>query len=246
MSGVTSYEVEYRHGATRMVGQMCVPDAPRGDTAVLLLPDAYGVTGHAIGLGRRLAEHGRPVLVADLWGERRLPSGQAEFGPLIGAMAADRGRWLGRVAAAHAALLAGPGLGAARVVALGYCFGGSSALEHARTGAELAGVISVHGGLDILGSDWSAARPTSVLVCSGADDPMATPGMRADLTSAMDTAGVDWQTHLYSGTVHAFTSPMAKSSPAPDTVSYHARSTGRAWTATLDFLRETDGAKPTT
>ncbi|BBA96348.1 putative dienelactone hydrolase [Actinacidiphila reveromycinica] len=235
---VTARDVEYRHGATRLIGHLCVPAGGAAGPAVLLLPDAYGVSGHMTGLARRLAGLGHATLVADLWGDGLLPADQAEFGPLIGAMAADRAHWTGRVRAAHEALLAQEDADTAAVVALGYCFGGSSALEYARTGGEVAGVVSVHGGLDILAFDWSAAHPAPVLVCTGAQDPMATPGMRADLTAAMTAAGLDWQEHVYSRTVHAFTSPTSKSSARPDVVAYSARSTARAWDATLRFLRE--------
>ncbi|HTW15616.1 MAG TPA: dienelactone hydrolase family protein [Nocardioides sp.] len=237
MPGPSTTDVEYDDGRTRMIGSLTVPSAVSCAT-VLLLPDAYGVGEHAIGLAGRLAEHGHPVLVADLWGERRQPADQAEFGPMIGAMAADRTQWIGQVDAAHRALRAQPGLGTAPVVLLGYCFGGSSALEYVRTGGDVAGAVSVHGGLDILDHDWSAASSSPVLLCTGEDDPMATPEMRHDLTSAMDAAGNDWQLHVYSDTVHAFTSPMAKDSPRPDVVAYSARSTTRAWASTLAFLRE--------
>ncbi|MEU6606341.1 dienelactone hydrolase family protein [Streptomyces shenzhenensis] len=243
MSDVTAYDVEYWHDATRLLGHVRLPGAGRTGTAVLLLPDAYGVTEHMIGIAGRLADRGHAVLVADLWGNRLLPVDQAEFGPLIGAMAHDRERWLGRVRAAHAALLEQLETRDTAVVPLGYCFGGSSALEYARTGAEVSGVISVHGGLDIIEFDWSAAGDAPVLVCTGADDPMATADLRANLASALSGADTDWQMHVYGNTVHAFTSPLAKSSPRPDVVAYSARSTARAWAATLGFLDEIDGSR---
>ncbi|MFI6350438.1 dienelactone hydrolase family protein [Streptomyces sp. NPDC050560] len=246
MGDVISRDVVYWHETTRMLGRLCLPAAARTGAAVLLLPDAHGVTAHAVGTARRLAGLGRPVLVADLWGERLLPTDEAEFGPLIGAMAGDRARWLGRVRAAHRALAAAPEAGTADVVALGYCFGGSSALEYTRSGAEVAGVISVHGGLDLVGSDWSAAGSAPVLVCTGADDPMATADMRARLASGLSGAGVDWQTHVYGGTVHAFTRPSAKSSPRPGVVAYSARGTARAWDAALRFLHEIDAPRQDT
>lgn len=243
MTGPSVTDVEYDDGSTRMIGALVVPTRVSGPT-VLLLPDAYGVGDHVLGLAHRLGEHGHPVLVADLWGERRQPADQAEFGPMIGAMAADRDRWIGRVEAAHAALRGRPGIAAAPVVLLGYCFGGSSALEYVRTGGDVAGAISIHGGLDIVDHDWSAASAAPVLLCTGEDDPMATPQMRRDLTTALDGAGTDWQLHVYSDTVHAFTSPMAMGSPRPDVVAYSARSTARAWDATLHFLGEVDAARP--
>ncbi|MFJ7241774.1 dienelactone hydrolase family protein [Streptomyces olivaceus] len=243
MSDVIARDVAYQHEGNFHLGHVCVPESGSTGAAVLLLPDAYGVTEHMIDIAARLAEQGHPAFVADLWGNRRLPADQSEFGPLIGAMANDCETWLGRVRAAHTALREQPEFEARDVVALGYCFGGSSALEYLRTGGEVAGVVSVHGGLDILALDWSGAGDAPVLVCTGADDLMATAGMRSDLTAAMTKADIDWQMHVYSHTVHAFTSPMAKSSPRPDIVAFSARSTDRAWQATLRFLQEVDEAR---
>ncbi|MFG2821516.1 dienelactone hydrolase family protein [Kitasatospora sp. NPDC048365] len=246
MSDVIARDIEYWDEGTRLLGHLCAPAGGRTGAAVLLLPDAYGVTKHMIGTAQRLAEQGHPVFVADLWGEGLLPADQREFGPLIAAMAADRPRWMRRVRAAHRALLEQPETGAAPVAVLGYCFGGSSALEYTRTGHEVAGVIGIHPGLDTVAPDWSAAGPAPVLLCVGDGDPMGTAAMRSALTTAMTGAGTDWQLHLYGDTVHAFTSPHAKDSPRPDVVAYSARSTARAWDTTLRFLHGTDPARTPT
>lgn len=244
MSDLKTRDVEYQHDGTRMIGWLTLPagSPEQWGTSVLLCPDAYGVGEHMVGIAADLATQGHPVLVADLWGERRQPVDQAEFGPMIGAMAADRDCWLGRVRTAHEALLAQPELAGVRVAMLGYCFGGSSVLEYVRTGGDVVAAISIHGGLDIIAFDWSTASGAAVLLCTGEEDPMATPKMRLDLTSAMTAAGNDWQLHVYSDTVHAFTSPKAKSSPRPEVVAFNPRSAARAWAATLEFLREADAS----
>jgi len=245
MSDLLTSDVEYRHQDTRMIGHALAPTAgPPDAAAVLLLHDAYGISDHLRSIAADLAAHGHPVFAADLWGERTLPTSEAEIGPLIGGMVGDRERWLGRVAAAHRALTEQPWAEGRPVAALGYCFGGSSALEHLRTGARLDAVASIHGGLDLLADDWSAAHPSRVLICTGAQDPMATAAQRSALESAMDTAGMDWQTHLYSGTRHAFTSAQAKDSPMPQVVAYHPTNAARAWRTTLTFLRELGTGDP--
>jgi dienelactone hydrolase len=237
-------DVEYWHDGTRMLGRVCAPTGGRRSLGVLLIHDAFGISDEMTAHARRLAEAGHPVFLADVWGERYLPRAQAEIGQLIGGMVDDRDRWMGRVGAAHTALADQPEFDDAGVVLLGYCFGGSSVLEYVRTGAKVAGAISIHGGLDLLAPDWSSARPTSVLVCTGVEDPMATAEMRDRLTEAMDDAGMDWQVHLYSGTKHAFTSPMAQHSPMPDVIAYQPRSAARAWRATVDFLGELADLEP--
>jgi dienelactone hydrolase len=236
---VVQRDVAYEHDETPLTGLAVLPEAPSATApAVLLLHDAFGISEEMIGNATALARAGHPTFLADLWGGRTLPTSPDEVGPLIGSIAADRDHWMARVAAAADAAGRLPELAGRRLVLLGYCFGGSSALEFLRTGADVAGVVAIHAGLDLLAPDWSAASPASVLVCTGAEDPMATAEMRSTLEADLSAAGMEWQTHLYSDTVHAFTSPKAADSPAPHLFAYNARSAARAWTATLGFLDE--------
>lgn len=243
MTQAARRDVEYQHEGTRMRGLVIAPQgSAAGDSsaaaAVLLIHDAFGISEEMIGNATRLAAAGHPVFLADVWGERATPASVTEIGPLIGAMAQDRDRWLGRVAAAHAALDAQPEFAGRPLALLGYCFGGSSALEYLRTGAAVAGVAAVHPGLDLLDQDWSTPGSGSVLMMIGTDDPMATPPMRHRLEEHLGSAGLDHQFHLYSGTTHAFTSPKAAASPEPEVFAYNARSAARAWAATTGFLAE--------
>ncbi|MEU5099106.1 dienelactone hydrolase family protein [Streptomyces sp. NPDC020996] len=242
MTQAACRDVEYQHEGTRMLGLVVAHQGEAGASssaaAVLLLHDAFGVGEEMISHATRLAAAGHPVFLADVWGERATPVSVDEIGPLIGAMAQDRKRWMGRVAAAHAALDAQPEFAGRPLALLGYCFGGSSALEYLRTGADVAGVAAVHPGLDLLEQDWSTPGSASVLLVIGADDPMATPAMRQRLAKHLSAAGLDHQLHLYSGTTHAFTSPKAADSPDPAVFAHHPRSAARAWAATTGFLAE--------
>ncbi|MEG3615229.1 dienelactone hydrolase family protein [Isoptericola haloaureus] len=234
-------DVEYSHEDTRMVGAVVAPPGAENAPGVLLVHDAFGLGDDMFAVARGLVRLGYAVFAADVWGDRTRPATQDEIGPLIGAMVSDRTRWTGRVGAAHAAASEQPELDGARLVGLGYCFGGSSVLEYLRTGGRLRGAISIHGGLDLLDpqADWSAADPSGhVLVCTGADDPMATADQRATLEAGLRQARVDWEFDLYSDTRHAFTSPQADSSPTPDVVAYNPRSAARSWAATRRLLAE--------
>jgi len=232
-------DIEYGHDGTRMLGMLIAPEGARALPTVVLVHDAFGLGEEMIANARRLAELGLAVFAADVWGKRHTPATQPEIGPLIGGMVADRPRWLSRVAAAHETAAAQPEVDGGSLVTLGYCFGGSSALEHLRTGGQVRGVVAVHAGLDLVDFDWSRATGAGhVLACTGADDPMAPPEQLARLQAAMTGAGVEWETDVYSGTVHAFTSLRSQNSPKPDLFAYHPRSAARAWDATTRFLRE--------
>ena len=238
MDHLISRTVEYRDGTGRMLGHFCAAASDRARPSLLLVHDAFGLGPELIATAEEYAALGFAVLAADVWGDRLTPATDAEIGPLIGAMLGDRARWIGRVAAARDALAAQPEADPSTISAVGYCFGGSSLLEYLRTGGELHSVVGVHAGLDLLAPDWSAAAGSArVLLCSGADDPMATPAQREELQTALSGAGIDWELDLYSDTKHAFTNPRSDLVPM-DAVAYNARSTRRAGDRTTGFLAD--------
>lgn len=241
MPGPRSRDVEYVHEGIRMIGLLCAPADAEELPAVVLIHDAFGLGEEMIAIAHRIAELGFAVFAADVWGERHTPASGEEIGPLIGGMVRDRERWLARIALAHETAAAQPEVDGDALIALGYCFGGSSALEYARVGGALRAVVAIHPGLDLVEFDWSGVSPGTAplaLVSFGADDPMATPEQWRRVKASMSEAGVDWELNLYSGTVHGFTSPKARFSPDPAAVMYHPRNAQRAHRATERFLNE--------
>ncbi|WP_159450131.1 dienelactone hydrolase family protein [Demequina sp. NBRC 110056] len=240
----TERDVEYTHDGTRMIGLLVAPaHAAAPLPGILLVHDAFGLGEDMTATARQYAELGYAVFAADVWGERTQPTEGSQIGPLIGSMASDRERWMGRIGAAHAAMAAQPEVDATAVAAAGYCFGGSSALEYARTGGDVRGVVSIHGGLDLLAPGWDASGPVErVLICTGSADPMATAEQRDALQDALTGAGVAWETDLYSGAQHAFTNPKSDLPGMPPGVGYDPRASQRAWDSTARFLEDLLGA----
>ncbi|BDZ40089.1 dienelactone hydrolase family protein [Microbacterium suwonense] len=240
MPGITRRDVAYRHGDTTMLGLLASPTDAVESAAVLLIHDAFGLSEDMIAIADELAGGGLVVFAADVWGDRTTPTAQAEIGPLIGAMAGDRPEWQSRISAAVAAAAEQPEIDPERIALLGYCFGGSSALEFLRTGGRARGVIAIHPGLDLLGHDWSAAAASGIQVhvAVGSIDPMATQEQRRQLEDDLTTADADWQIDVYSHTTHAFTSLRSQDSPRPDLFDYHPRNAARAWQSTVRALDE--------
>ncbi len=239
MTTLITRDVAYAHDGVDMIGMLVAPEHADPKPAVLLFHDAFGLGELAIAWAHDYASLGYAVFAADVWGGRTQPTSVEEIGPLIGSMLADRPRWHARSAAALSAAQALPEIDATRIAAVGYCFGGSTALELLRVGADLRAVVSVHGGLDLLAPGWESARAdASVLICTGADDPMATAEQRDSLVQGIDSAGLDWQLDLYSGTRHAFTNPVVPRAANHPVLGYNARSARRAWLSTERLLAE--------
>lgn len=220
----------YRDGPVALRGVLF----EAGGSGIVLFPDARGIGRHAQDCAARLAALGYRTLVADLYGDGREARDMAEAMSLMRALRSDVEGWRTRARGAVAAL------DGCRV-AIGYCFGGSTALELARSGAALDAVVSFHGGLASPRPQDAANIRAKVLVCHGADDPLVPPAEVADFEARMRRTAVDWQLHSYGGAVHGFTNPEADAAVTP-ALGYHAAADRRSWQALLGLLREVSAA----
>ena len=103
------------------------------------------------------------------------------------------------------------------------------ALELARTGADLAGVVCFHGGLITRSERGSHAIKGQVLVCVGADDPHITAEHRSAFEAEMRDAKLNWQMSVYGGALHSFTNRAAGAFGRPEFAAYHAQADARSW-----------------
>ena len=132
--------------------------------------------------------------------------------PAVGrALKTDSNELRARANAALDLLKHNPLVEPGKVAAIGYCFGGTTVLELARSGADLAGVVSFHGGLATKSPAMAGSFKAKVLICHGGDDSFESPEEIAAFQKEMRNAGVDWQMNIYGGAVHAFTNPKPTS-----------------------------------
>ena len=148
---------------------------------------------------------------------------------------ADRAMLRQRIRAGVVAERNIPQVDAKRVAAMGYCFGGMCVLELARSGADVLGVISIHG-IFTPGDIANQAIKAKILCLHGHDDPMVPPEQVLAFASEMNDAGADWQLHAYGGTKHAFTNPAANN-PDLGTL-YNELAEKRAYQSLRNFLQE--------
>jgi dienelactone hydrolase len=226
--------VEYEHDGDLLEGSVvALDDGPR--PGVLLSHAWCGRGDFEMGKARRLAEAGYAVFALDMYGKGVVGASPEECAALMAPWRADRRRLAGRQLAALDTARDQPEIAAARIAAIGFCFGGLCVLDLARAGADVAGVVSFHG---IYGRPDHETAPISakVLILHGRDDPMCPPEDVLALEQELNDGGVDWQLHAYGHTMHAFTNPAAQN-PAGGT-QYNEVSAVRAWTAMLGFLEE--------
>lgn len=229
--------ISYQAGGVAMRGRLFRPaGSAKGSGAVLLFPEAPGPGPHVLGRAARLAAMGIPALVCDLHGDGRVLTAFPEIMARLAILRQDPQTVLARAQAALEAIRTVPILADARVAAIGYCFGGTMALELGRSGAGLAGIVGFHSGLLPL---TDAPRPgiaCPVLACIGADDPSISAQERQAFEKEMREAGVRWTQQLYGGVVHAFTDPEIARLGRPDFARYDAWADEQSWLTMLRFF----------
>jgi dienelactone hydrolase len=207
---------------------------------LLMVPDWLGVTDAAVAKAKQVAGGKYVVLVADMYGKGAQPKNADEAGAATRALYADRAELRARVGAALAALKAQAGkapLDAARVGVFGYCFGGAAALELARSGTQVAGVVTFHGGLSTSLPAQKGAVREPLLILNGADDSYVARDVAA-FKREMDAAGADWQFVDFSGAVHCFALEQYADNPPGSGCRYDARAAKRAYKMMDDFWDE--------
>jgi dienelactone hydrolase len=145
-----------------------------------------------------------------------------------------------RAGAALAVLTSQPQTDTKRLAAIGYCFGGTTALELARSGANIQAAVGFHSGLGTARPDDAKNIKGKVLVQIGVDDPIIPNEQRVAFEKEMTAAGVDWRMNLYGGTGHSFTNPLVNALGRPG-FKYHELNDRRSWAAMLDLFGEVFG-----
>ena len=232
--------IEYKDGDAVLAGVLvfnAAAKAPVKQPGVIVVPDWMGVGPFAIERAAKLVELGYIAFVSDIYGKNVRPTNPQEAGAQAGKYKKDRPLLRSRVNAALTVLRDQPSCDAGRLAAIGYCFGGTTVLELARSGAPVAGVVSFHGGLDSPTPADAKNIHGKVLALHGADDPLVPPVEVAGFQEEMRAAGVNWQFTAYGGAVHAFTNPRAGNDPSKG-AAYNEQADRRSWQAMTEFLRE--------
>jgi dienelactone hydrolase len=230
--------LDYRDGAVTCRGYLARDGKAGGKRpGVIVFPEAFGLGEHAMERARHLAELGYVALAADPYGDGATATDLPKAIAMMGAVRGDVAVWRARAKAALDALAGQPDVDPTKLAAIGYCFGGSTALELARGGAAVAAVVGFHSGLESPRPQDAVNIKAKVLVCLGADDPLIPPAQIAAFEAQMSKTRVDWQVHVYGGAVHSFTNPEADALGNP-AFAHQAAADRRSWSAMLALFAE--------
>jgi dienelactone hydrolase len=235
---VQTRTVEYQQGDAKLEGYLAYDAASTGKRpGILVVHEWTGINPYTRKRVEQLASLGYVAFAADIYGKGIRPATPKEAAETAGRYKSDRPLLRARVQAALAELRKQPGVDPARIAAIGYCFGGTTVLELARSGADVRGVVSFHGGLDTPTPGDAKNIKAKVLALAGADDPFVPPAQVAAFEEEMRAAKVDWQLVKYSGAVHSFTNPGAGNDNSKG-AAYNAAADRRSWAAMRAFFDE--------
>lgn len=231
---INTQAIAYRDGDTELTGQLTC-DAERVDKrpGILVVHGGAGLDSHAKGRAKRLAELGFVVFACDMYGNG-VAGNRERVMARIAELRDDTAKLCRRARAGIDVLVSHPQVDG-RTAAVGYCFGGMVALELARSGADIAGAVSVHGSLGTSRPAQAGAVKAKILVCHGALDPHVPMTQVNAFAHEMNEAGADWQLTVYGGAMHGFTH---ETGPALPGVAYHALADARSAIAMQNFFSE--------
>ena len=238
---VVTKAVPYEQGGVKFEGYLAYDDATSGKRpGVLVVHEWWGLNDYAKERARQLAEMGYVALAVDMYGVGVLAKTPQEAAALAGKLRGTPAL-RERARAAFDALAANERVDAKRIGAIGFCFGGTCCLELAYSGADLAGVVTFHGGLTAPKDDDKKRIKAKILALHGAEDPLVPPDQVKAWEDGMRAAGVDWELIAYGGAVHTFSNPAAGTANKAQGVAYDAKAASRSWQHMQLFFREIFG-----
>lgn len=236
---VQTKTVEYHDGDVTLEGFVAWDPLLVDHTmpGVLVVHQWMGLTDYEQGRCRQLAELGYVAFALDIYGKGVRPTSPQDAGKTAAIYKQDRDLYRRRLNLGLDQLRKEASVDQDHIAAIGYCFGGTGVIELARSGADIDGVVSFHGGLDSPNPADGKNITAKILICHGADDPFVPEADVKACLEEFNAADVDWQMNIYSHAVHSFTQPMAGNDNSRG-AAYNAEADHRSWAAMRLFFAE--------
>jgi dienelactone hydrolase len=237
-AALKSQTIIYKHGGANLEGYLVYDDAIQGKRpGVVVVHEWWGHNDYVNKRADQLASLGYVAFALDMYGKGQVTDDFKKAAEISGVFKSDRNLMRARANAGLKVLLKNDFVDDKRIAAMGYCFGGTVALEMARAGMDLKGVVSFHGGLDTPDPSDAKKIKGKVLVLTGGDDYYVPAAQVAAFEDEMKKANVDWQVNVYSHAVHGFTNAANRTDNSKG-LAYNAEADARSWEAMKAFFIE--------
>ncbi len=228
--------IAYSDGTQKLNGFVGAPKPGTSKGGILILPAWKGVDAHSKKVAQDLVKLGYHTFVADIYGQGNYPTDNKSAAAQSSHYKTNYQAYQHRIKVALQQLVKA-GAAADKIVVIGYCFGGTGALEAARANMAVKGAVSFHGGLKKDALRTTLIIEPKVLVLHGADDPSVPEKEANAFQQEMRNSKADWQMIYYANAVHAFTEPAAGNDNSKG-AAYNERADKRSWQHLLIFLKE--------
>lgn len=237
-AAVQSKTIEYKVGSTPCRGYLAYDDAITGPRpGVLVVHEWWGLNDYARQRANQLAELGFVAFCCDMYGEGKTAAHPQDAGKFAAEVRANVGEWRKRAVAGLDVLKSQPQCDASKLAAIGYCFGGSTALQLAYSGADLDAVVTFHAALPTPTAEEAKAVKGTLQIHHGALDSFIPEDVIQQFRAALEGGQVDYELTYYAGTVHSFTVKGSEAHGVPG-IKYNAKADQRSWQAMLDLFAE--------
>jgi dienelactone hydrolase len=240
-AAVQTKPIEYEADGTKLKGELFFDAAAKGkEPGVIVFHEWWGLNDYARMRAKQLAELGYVAFAADMYGEGRVTEHPQDAGKMATEVRMNHKAWLGRAEAALKVLQSQPQVDAEKIAAIGYCFGGTTALVLAESGAPLKAVATFHAALPLLTEAQAKNIKARLLINNGADDTFVPKATIDKVKASLDAAGVKYHFENYPGAVHSFTVKGADKH-AIKGMAYNEAADTKSWQAMRELFKETLG-----
>lgn len=226
---VVTKKVAYKDGDVELQGFFAWDDSVQGKRpGVLVVHEWWGLDDYARSRAKQLAGMGYVAFALDMYGEGKVTEHPEEAGKWAGMIRKNQKAWQQRAVAGLKVLKGNDLVDGSKLAAIGYCFGGSTVLQLAYTGADLKAAVVFHGALPVATSEQAKRIKSRILVCHGSEDPLIEGETTLKFQTALNEADVDYEFIAYGNTRHSFTNPGADKRNIP-ALKYNKQSDERSW-----------------
>jgi dienelactone hydrolase len=238
-AAVQTKDVTYEFDGVKFHGQLAWDDAATGKRpGVLVVHEWWGLDDYAKGRAKQLAGMGYVAFACDMYGDAKHVDHPQDAGAMATSVRKNVDVWRGRAKAALKVLAENEHVDASKLAAIGYCFGGSTCLQLAYSGADLKAIATFHAALPTPKPEEAKAVKAKVLICHGADDTFVPKESVDKLQAALKDAGKDVRVESYPGAVHSFTVPGADKHMIKG-MAYNADADKKSWASMTALFEET-------